>query len=244
MMRPTTAAVVLSLLLACGARGQQAPEPPPRAEPRAVTVQATAVVEREPDRAVLDVAVETFAEDARAAAEENARTTAAVIAALREAGIPEDRIRTIGYNLRPEYEVERDPQRRDRRLAGYRTTNTVQITIDDLDRAGAIIDTAIDAGADRVMGLRFELADPQAARRDALREAVAAARADAEAIATAAGLRLGALLRATTGEVQIIEPRPAMFETAMADRRVTTPIEPGPLRASATVTAVYALEPR
>lgn len=241
-MKSISASILVALLLPACARAQRADVDAP--EPRTVTVQATATAEREPDLAIVDAAVETFAEDARTAASRNAEITADVIAALRDAGVAEDRIRTVGYNVQPEYEFERTPEGRDRRLVGYRVTNTVEATVDEPDGTGPVIDAAIDAGADRIARLRFELADRAALRRVAMRRAVARAREDAEAIADAAGLRLGPLLRVTTGATSDGPPRPVMMAAPRAEAAAPTPVEPGRLEVGATVTAVYELAER
>ncbi|MFW6080174.1 MAG: SIMPL domain-containing protein [Gemmatimonadota bacterium] len=220
-----------------------AQQPPP--DIRTVAVEATGAVEWEPDQAVVHAAVETFAETADAAARENARITRSVIDALRDAGVADDRIRTLGYGVQPQYDVQRTPDGPDRRIVGYRAINTIEATIVDLERVGAVIDAAIDAGANRIAALRFELSEPEQARREALRRAVATAHADASAIAEAAGLRLGPVMRVTSADT---ERAPAVLaRTAMpaeADVAAPTPIEPGPIRTTADVTVVYRLEPR
>lgn len=207
-----------------------------------IRVQATSSVTRAPDQAVLRVAVETFAETAEEAAAENAERTEAVLDALEDAGIPDDRIGTANYSIRPEYEYERGRDGRDRQLVGYRVMNMIQVTINDLDRVGEIIDAVVEAGANRIDGLTFGLSNPEAARREALRNAVAEARADAEAIAAAAGVRLGRVVRITSGGGLVPPPRPATFDRAVVAEAAVTPIEPGELDVTASVTAVYAIE--
>jgi uncharacterized protein YggE len=165
----------------------------------------------------------------------------ALIAALRQLRISGPLIRTTAYELQPEYANER-PQPAERpgppRIVGYRAVNMVQVIVDSVPRVGAVIDAAIRAGANRVADLRFELKDPQAARTEALRLAVARARSEAEATARAAGQRLGAPLTITThGQPQPMD-RMAMARAAEA---VPTPIEAGTLTVAASVTITYRL---
>lgn len=229
--------LMLVLLLTPAVLGAQEPT-----RPHTVTVSATGMIERAPDRAVLLVAVESFAATAQEASRENARKMEALLAALRRAGLTGDRVRTVAYSLEPEYDFSTDggPRRPgENRLIGYRARNMVQVTIDDVERVGPIIDAAIAAGADRVAGLSFQLRDPEAARQDAIRQAIGKARAEAEAIAAAIGRPLGPALSVVTNGYG--PPRP--MYAARADMMTTTPIEPGTLEISASVTVVYGLGP-
>src|SRR6185503_16504936 len=83
--------------------GQQ-PLPPPE---RTITVNANATVEREPERAVILLAVESPATTAKVAAQANATKMDALIAALRRLGISGPLIRTVSYQLQPEYAHDR-----------------------------------------------------------------------------------------------------------------------------------------
>lgn len=238
-------AIVLGMLLALPqmVAAQQAERPPERT----VNVQATATVEREPDRAVILLAVESTGQTARAAADANATRMDAVIAAIRRAGIPEDKIRTVSYNLIPQYAYpNRDNPNVEPRITGYRAINMVQVTIDEVRRVGAVIDAALQAGSNRVAGLNFELKDPESARREALRLAVARARADAEAVAMAAGQVLGPPLTINTSEWQPMPkyaPEMAMARADMA-QAPPTPVQPGTVSVSAMVMITYRLESR
>jgi uncharacterized protein len=212
---------------------------------RIVTVSATGFVEREPDQAVLSLAVETFEPNAGEAAGRNAERMDALFAALRDAGIPEDRMRTTSYQIHPEYARQPPGQeQQEPRIVGYRAINMVEVRIEPVDRVGAVIDRAIGSGANRVAGISFGLRDPREARRAAIGEAVSDARAEAEALAAAIGEPLGPILDIRT--VGAPSPRieavrelaaPASFDAMQAP----TPIEPGTMRVTANVTIVYRL---
>jgi uncharacterized protein len=210
------------------------------AEGRTLTVSATGMASRTPDRAVLTLAVETFAETAREASAANARQMEQLVAAIRRAGIPQERIRTTGYNLMPEYDYR---ERQQPRLVGYRTQNLVLVTSDDVAGVGALIDAAVGAGANRVHGLHFQVRDGETARHEALRQAAERARAEAEVLAAALGQRLGPPIAVYTGGAQ--PPIRPMTERMMSMDAVAvapTPIEPGALELQASVTIVYRLE--
>jgi uncharacterized protein YggE len=222
---------------------------PPQPPERTVTVSATAEVEREPERAVILLAVESPAANAQQAANANATKMDALVAALRRLGISGPKIRTVSYELQPQYASER-PQPGERqgppRITGYRAINMVQVTVDTVARAGGVIDAAIAAGANRVAGLSFELRDPQAARNEALRLAVTRARSEAEVMADAAGQRLGVPLNITTGGYAVPKYARAMDMMMEAQQAPAppTPIEAGTLTIHANVTIVYKLENR
>jgi uncharacterized protein YggE len=217
--------------------------PPPE---RTVIVNATASIEREPERAQVLLAVESQATSAQQAAAANATKMDAVLAALRRAGIPAQNIRTVSYSLQPEYSRSgRDDPQRPPVITSYRAINMVQVTVEPVTKAGEIIDVALKAGANRVHNLSFELKDPDAAHRDALRAAVTKAQLEAQTMAEAAGQRLGPPLQMTSGGYAI--PRyardMAVAEVAMA-QAPPTPVEPGLLTIMASVTITYRLEPR
>lgn len=231
--------MTLALLLLPGTlAAQQQPE-----MPRTLTVSAQGTVERAPDQAVLMLAVESEAASARDAARTNATKMERVLAAIRGAGIPANRIRTVGYDLQPVYsrqERAEDPPR----IAGYRAVNRVQVTIDALDRVGPALDAAIEAGANRAENLYYQLKDTSAARLEALELATAKARREAEVVARAAGERLGAVQSIHVDSYAPPPPRPVeMYARAQAmdAMKLETPVEAGTLSVVASVTVVYRL---
>ena len=215
---------------------------------RTVVVNASATVEREPERAVIMLAVESTGTTARQAAQANATRMDAVIAALRRLGLTGGAVRTVSYELQPEYARDRErvePADRNAppRIVGYRAINMVQVTVDTVARAGGVIDAALQAGANRVANLSFELRDELAARLESLRLAVSRARSEAEAMAQAAGNRLGPALNITTGGYAIPRyGRAAAMDMAMQAPAPPTPIEGGMLSITAHVTVTFRLE--
>jgi uncharacterized protein len=210
--------------------------------PRSLTVSGTGTADVTPDRATLILAVETQAQTAQEAARLNAQRMDAVIAAVRRAGVPQRQIRTANYRLHPEYRHERE---REPTLVGYRAGNQLVITIDSLAIVGQVIDLAIGAGANRVDGLGFGLRDVESARQEALRRAVQNARATAETIAAAAGVALGEPWQIAVGGgwAPPPTPMPMRAEMAMDGLAAVTPVEPGQVSFSATVSVTYRLLP-
>jgi uncharacterized protein YggE len=200
-----------------------------------IEVSGSASVAVAPDRALLSFAVETEGETAGEASGRNADLMAATLEAIRSAG-SEARIETFGYTVQPIYRTDRQTQ--DPRIVGYRALNNVRVTISDIDGVGDFIDAGIGAGANRVAGLTFEASDTEAARLDALREAVRKARAEAGAIASSLGVALGPVLE-VRGGAEVPSPRPYLMLAEMAP--AATPIEAAEQNVTASVTIRYAL---
>lgn len=236
-------------LLLAGAGPVWAQDTAVRREPRVLTVNGMGIVQRQPDRAVVLVAVESRAATAQAAAAANARKMDAVYAALRKMGIVPPKVATISYELQPQYSqpTERGPEPFVPQIVGYVAINMVRVESDSVLRAGAIIDAVIPAGANRIANLSFELRDPDAARLEALKVAVQKARAEAEVIAAAAGQRLGQpqSISSASGYQPVYRRMEMAHDMALAAPAAPpTPIEAGSLTVTANVNIVYLLEDR
>lgn len=232
----TIMTVAACLLLPVAAAAQEA------APPRTLTVSSSGTVEREPEQGMVLLAVESEAQNAKAAAEANAAKMSQLVAALRRAGIVDRHIRTLSYELRPEY-AQQVRDREPPRIAGYRAVNMVQVTVDTVARMGGIIDVAIGSGANRVASISFRLRDYMAAHIEAVAQAMRNARREAEAVAAAAGERLGSALSINTGGYAP-PPAPMYRGDAMVMEQAAlapTPVESGVLTVTGQVTVVFRL---
>jgi uncharacterized protein len=232
------AAIVLAaLLLDRGGAAAAATTPDPAA--RTVQVTGRATFDVAPDRATFTVGVERDADEAEAARSRAARDLAAVVAALRGAGLPADALQGQGLRVEPRYS---DPD--ETRVVGYRASADVAVTVDDVSRVGAVIDAATGAGAARVADVTWTLKDPAAVTRAALARAAQDGTAQAKALAQGAGVALGDL---QTMEVGGDDPAP--LESDAAYRAVPSPGAPstptvvpaGTLTGNVTVTMTFAL---
>ena len=238
--------VLMSVLMAATAAPLMAQQPAEKPD-RVINVNSVGTVQREPEKAVVTIAVESGAATAQAAAQANARKMDAVFVALRRLGIVPPKVRTVAYELQPVYQQpsREIPNPEPGRITGYRAINMVLVDVDTIARVGAVIDGAITAGANRVTNLSFELRDPEAARLEALRLAVAKARAEAEVLATAAGQKLGVPLNISSSSYY--EPRQYRMQADMAvaaPAAPPTPIEAGTLTINASVNIVFKMEDR
>jgi uncharacterized protein YggE len=204
------------------------------------TVRASgdSVVQAKPDLARVDFGVTSQGTTAQAAAAQNAKQLDAVLAALRRALGAKADIKTVGYSLNPDYRYPREGGKPE--ITGYTANNTVQVTTMELDTIGKLIDAATQAGANTVHRLHFSLRDEQAVRAQALAEATKKARANADAIAAALGVKVVRILLAQAGGGPVIPvQREMMRAMAMADASAApTPIESGTLEVRASVNLV------
>lgn len=223
--------------------GLQAQTQTPSDAPPAIIVTAEGKRTVAPDRATVLLSIENRGRTPTATGNENARIATAIRNAVQALGIDRAQIATFNYNVRPDIEIIHGPQGREmRRDSAFVATNTVRVEIRNLDLVSRVIDTALTAGATNVMHVAYSLADVARVRRDATVEAVRQARANAEAIAAAAGGSLGDLIEIRSDPVRILGPQPMMQEMAMmrvtgAGADVSTPVSPRDIDVTAYVTA-------
>ncbi|MFB3828161.1 MAG: SIMPL domain-containing protein [Bryobacteraceae bacterium] len=225
----------LLALWACAPLVAQQAKPNPF--PSTVRASAEAVVWAAPDRARIHIGVVTQAATAQEAGTGNARQLETALAELRKVLGPGADIKTISYSLSPNHRYPREggPPA----IAGYTATNTVQVTTDDLSAAGKIIDTATQGGANTIQSLEFTLKNDRKARAQALGEATAQARVNAEIMAAAVGMRVVRIVSVEQGEPSRVRP---LMAAPMAMEARVTPVSPGAIEVRATATLTAAVQ--
>jgi uncharacterized protein YggE len=204
-----------------------------------VVTTGEGLIKTAPDRAFVTVTTETRDKDPKEAQEDNAEAMEKVRSTLRLQGIPPDAIRTISFDLHPEFDYQNNRQT----LRGYVARNMVEIRVDELKRLGTLIDQTVASGANLVGGVRFDLKNRDAVERDALRMAVADARARADAAVAGAGVTIDRVIRIEEQRDMVYPaamPRVAMMREQASDAQAETPIAPGQIeiRARVTLTAL------
>jgi uncharacterized protein YggE len=206
---------------------------------RTIEVDGSGEARTSPDTADLDLAIDTQAKTAEEAANRNAALASKVIDALKAKLGDKGKITTGGYALNPEYD-QRPTQKPS--IIGYTAQNTVTVNTGALDLVGALIDSAIAAGANRVNSLSFTVKDDTKARTEAIGIATRDARAQAVALASGLGVKLGKVIKATTvSEVRPIPMQRGGMAMAMS-AKVATPVEPGEVTVPATVSLTFEIE--
>jgi len=219
-----------------------APPPPAlQAQPTTLHVSGQGMVWAEPDRTRIALAVETEASSALEASQENARRMTAVMDAIRALRLTGVEIETTGYQVTPIYAPSQPGS--PATVAAHRVRNQIVVRLAGVDHVGRITDAGLNAGANRVQGISFEVADPTPHRREALRLAVSEARAEAEVMARALGMRLGPLQRVEGGADPVFAPRMQSNDMMRMAAGMETPVEAGALSFSARATLVFTAYP-
>ena len=215
-----------------------------------IAVSGRGTVAVDPDIAILSLRVEareTTVSEARqvaATAMESAR------AALTGAGVAEDDIVTRNFSIQPQFTfVERDSalgKYGESVIIGYIVSNSVEVTIRDLDNVGTVIDEISEAAGDevRINGISFGLDNP-ALYGDTARDLAARdAHGKAELYARILGVELGPVvfLQETGGTSPVAVPAPMMAFTEHSVRSFApTQISSGDVDVTASVSAVFAI---
>ncbi|HAA90170.1 MAG: Bp26: periplasmic immunogenic protein [Thermoanaerobacterales bacterium 50_218] len=205
-------------------------------EQQQIVVTGTGQVNVQPDQAVVTLGVLSIAETAKDAQKQNAVVVNKVINALLKAGVPEKKIETRNYSIWPEYNYPKPEEKRAPTIIAYRVNNTIVVTLDDPEKTGEIIDAAVSAGANKVESISFTKKDLQSAQQEALKQACRNARMKAEAIAEGLGVTITGIASVREGGNSVITSQEKSF---LAGSGAPTPIQPGELQVSASVTVAF-----
>ncbi|MFK0689898.1 SIMPL domain-containing protein [Mesorhizobium sp. IMUNJ 23033] len=199
--------------------------------------QATAA----PDLALLTLSVMREAKTARAALDANNDAMAAVIAAMKSAGIKDRDLQTAGIQINPRYNYTNKPDgSQEAELVAYQVTNTLSVRIRDIDKTGDILDKAVSLGVNQGGGIAFSNEDPSAAVTEARKKAVANAMAKAKTLAEAAGVGIGRVLEITD---QNIAPPPMPINAKAFDAAgAAVPVQAGENSYAVQVTVIFELK--
>jgi uncharacterized protein YggE len=156
-----------------------------------IVVTGEGSVSAAPDYAAISAGVVSRAKTAGEAADANAKSMAAVINALTDAGVARDDIRTMQYSLAPTYAAPQPGS--EQKLTGFSVSNRLNIKLRDIGKTGAILDKLVAAGATDIGNVEYLHANSSALLDQARQAAMADARRKAELYAKAASLTLGAV---------------------------------------------------
>ena len=246
MLRAGSALVLVSLAAVAPLRGQAPPASQDlsavalaKAEP-VVVVSGEGLVQATPDRAWITVSSESRAPSPREAQRRTAELMRPVLDSLRKERVPDDAVRTTGYDLQQEFDFTNGK----RVSRGYVARNTIEVRVDDVGRVGELLEAVVSQGATTVSGLRFDVKDQGKLEREAVRRAVAAARQKAEAAAAGAGRTLDRLIRIEeSGAARPPVPMPFVRTAALAaEAGGAPPVAVGQIEVRAEVTVTFGLK--
>jgi len=206
-----------------------------------IVVTGTGSAEIQPDRVTVEFTVLNRAKSAAEASEGSARRTQPILAALRALGVPDTAVTSAGFAVQPPWDPKRGTRKENESVATHR----IRVRVSEISTAGTIVETLLDAGADRIEAVNFTVSSIDSARAAALSGAVRQARGDAVVMARAAGGKLGSLIEVTT---QGTAAPPRSYEVHSAMMSVTLPpspsITPGPTIVTVTVLGRWAFVER
>jgi uncharacterized protein YggE len=210
-----------------------------------ITVVGQGSVRIQPDIAQISIGVETSAETVSQAVQDNKTQMESIMDALSKAGIAEKDIQTMNYSI--QFDRYPQPVPVPSGTEGgdvkpvYRVSNMVNVTVRDLDKVSTVLDAVVEAGANNIWGVSFSLEDQQAAQSDARANAIADAKARAQALADLSGIKLGPVMSVS----EVISGGSYPVPVAMAERAAggAGPISPGELEVSYQVQVSYFIEP-
>ncbi len=223
------AAIVLAVSVLAPAAAAQLSE---------ITVTAEGRASAMPDMATASFAISTYATTAASATSDNNERYERLLHALRGLGISENDVRTTSFNV--SYNPPPTPPATPEQGAryGYTVSRGMNVTVRRLSLVGKVIDTAVSAGVTDVNGVTFDTSDTRRQYAQALQDGVQQARAQAQAMAAAAGLHIVRVKSMQVGGPNRVTPvvEGPMFRAAAA---VPTQIQPSSVETTATVTVTY-----
>jgi uncharacterized protein len=217
----------------------QAADPSTNPVNRSINVNGSGKVYLTPDIASVNIGVHTENKDAAQAVAENNTKSAEVKDALTGLGVDPKDIQTANFSIYPQQQYDSNGK-----LTGeinYVVDNSIFVTVRDLEKIGDVLDAVIQAGANNIYGITFDVADRSKAMSDARKLAVADAQLQAEELAQAAGVTLGPVQTMSTYNAS--NPVP-VYEKAMGGgaAMVAAPsvsVSPGQMILQVDVNVVY-----
>jgi uncharacterized protein len=143
-----------------------------------IKVNGEGMVTAVPNQASATIGVITEGKDLTLAQKENSDTISKIISVLSTFNIPPKNVQTFDYQVNTEYDYVDGKQI----FRGYRVSNLLKVTLDEVNQLGAIINRVIEAGANYVSNVQFSVSDPNLYYLQALKRALRNAHEKAEVI--------------------------------------------------------------
>ncbi|HWQ85009.1 MAG TPA: SIMPL domain-containing protein, partial [Anaerolineales bacterium] len=217
----------------------QDPTPTAQAPLRTITANGTGQVFLTPDIAYITIGVRSEGKVASEVLGSNNESADKLVQALRAAGIAANDIRTSNFSIYPQqqYNAQGLPSGE----ITYVVENSLYVTVRDLEAVGDILDEAVQAGANSIYGIQFDVANKEQQMGAARKAAVDNARQVAEELADAAGVTLGDVQAVTTSSGGFPGPIYGMGGAVAREAAASVPVQTGELAFSVDVTMVFAI---
>jgi hypothetical protein len=212
----------------------------PTATRDTIAIEADGKVTAVPDIARLSIGVQTEKKTVGTAQKENTAKMNAIIDKLKALNVERADIKTTSYTIYPAYDWV-DGRQIDR---GYVVNQSVDVKIRDLDSVGQVLAAVAELGANQVSGVNFTIDDPEELQQQARLKGLEAAKKKAEALASAAGVKLGKIVGFSEGVSQTPYPYMAYGKGGGVAMEAAAPIaEPGTQDVIVHVSVVYEIIP-
>ena len=209
----------------------------------AIHVQGEAKTLVAPDRAKITLGIDQDAATASQAQDGVRNVIAGTIAFLKSQGISDPLIQSTTLSINPNYRWDRDDQ--SQKLIGYRSSQSIIVTVEDLAQLQKVIDGALAKGISRLAPPDLYYSQAEELKRTVLANAFRDALADAQALADAAGMQVGSATSIRAAYEPTYSPRPEMRVAAMAmDAEADSNTQySGQIEISASVQVSFSLVP-
>lgn len=208
----------------------------PEPSERSITVSGVASASAAPDRATVNVGVESKAASVDAAQKANTASITTISNSVQAAGVPAADIQTSSYSV---YEDEvYNPTTGQYDSKGWIVYQELAVQINDISLVATVLEIAGANGATNIYGPNYELADPVAQQQEARVDAIAEARTQAVMIANGLGVQLGEVIdyeEWSTGDVPIYD-----YAYGMGGAEAAA-VQPGTEELELNVTITYEL---
>lgn len=222
-----------ALLMPLGALAEVAPTP------SLITVTGEGVIEGAPDMATLTLGVTTQADTAREAMSANTAAMQKIVARLKETGIDERDMQTSNLTIDPNWSKVGYVSGSGQQISSYTVGNQLTIRVRAVDSVGVVLDAAITDGVNTLRGLTFGMADPKPGLEAARKAAALDARAKADLLVAALGVRVGRVVSISESG-GVYQPGPMNY-ARMSDS-AEVPVQGGEVSITANVTVVFEIE--
>jgi len=227
--------LVIAGVLLAGCSASAVPEVKPQ-----LTVSGTGLVRVTPDIATINLGVTTQDMDVAQAVAANNLTAEAIANAVKTLGVAPEDVRTAYFNVSPQPQYDQTGMPTGQTT--YWVNNTLVITLRRVDQLGALLQAAVDAGANNINGVSFDLSDKSQAEEQARQAAIADAQQRAARLASAAGATLGQIVSIYTGGYSYGMVNYAEAAPAASGGGANVPIAPGTFDVRIDVTVAYTLK--
>jgi uncharacterized protein YggE len=212
--------------------------------PPGVVTTGDATVRTKPDGAIATVGVVVQAATAEEAQVMLSARIARVLERAKGLAIADSDTKTVAYRIEPQYAYE--PNKAPR-LTGFQATQQIALTLHGTDGVGKVVDALVQGDGATTASVMFILLEPKAAQASAREQAIADARAKAQAMAKSAGVQLGKVLSVNdvglSPTVEGVRLDYAAFKTAMPAPAAQTQLPAGELQVVVRVQVQFELTP-